>query len=77
MTIKKSLKPKFVPQQNKRCPHCGKDLPVEHFSLSYYSMDGYSKWCIKCTEIIRKRREKSDEGKPFWIRMDPMLTRPD
>lgn len=63
--------------ETKRCAHCKRELPIECFQISYFTIDGYYRSCIECNDKIREEQKKINDSKPFWIRMDPMLTKPD
>lgn len=56
-------------QETKRCPKCGRDLPLEAFNKRKLSADGLQTWCRECTneaarKSIAKKAETLKEEKP-------------
>lgn len=50
-------------QETKRCPKCGRDLPLEAFNKRKLSPDGLQPWCRECTnESARKAMAKKAEA---------------
>lgn len=40
----------------KRCPRCGRELPVSHYHRSSKNKDGYQSWCIECKRDYNRQR---------------------
>ena len=63
--------------ETKRCSKCGQILPLEKFSKSEKSRDGYQSMCKACqAEYNRKRyEERRDKSKPHVMTIKDFTSR--
>lgn len=50
----------------KKCPHCGKLLPVDCYSKSNTSASGYRSWCKDCVNTSRDIEENKLKCKQYY-----------
>lgn len=50
----------------KRCSHCGRTLPIDNFSKSSTSANGYRSWCKECVNISRNSEENRLRCKQYY-----------
>lgn len=50
----------------KKCSHCGRLLPVDNFSRSKTSANGYRSWCKECVNTSRDTEENKLKCKQYY-----------
>lgn len=59
----------------KKCPHCGELLPLESFSKSNTSANGYRSWCKKCINTSRDSELNKVKCRQYYELRGRELTR--
>lgn len=50
-----------VVMETKKCPRCGRDLPISEFNKSGQSKDGLQSYCRECQHEVYRERYLSKE----------------